>query len=119
MSTRLLHFRADRIEQSEKPELLTQHFTQSQETLNRKLVSNFLLFLTVIYTPSYDKRSTSYDILNINQAAEISGLIRFEQSKNFKLWSLVQVQSQKTSNTKLVVNFLNFSVITHTLKSDK
>jgi hypothetical protein len=46
-------------------------------------------------------------------------MIRFEQSENFKLLSLVQVQSQKTSDTKLIVNFLNFSVITHTLKSDK
>jgi hypothetical protein len=49
----------------------------------------------------------------------ISRLIRFEQSENFKLLSVVQVQSQKTSNTKLVVNFLNFPVITHTLKYDK
>jgi hypothetical protein len=69
--------------------------------------------------PLYDKRSRSYDVLNIDQTAEISGLIRFEQSENFKLLSLVQVQSQKTSNTKLVVHFLNFPVITHTLKSDK
>jgi hypothetical protein len=99
MSTRLIHFRADRIEQSEKPELLTQNPTQSQETLNRKLVANFLRFPTVIYTPSYNKWSSSYDVLNINQAAEISGLIRFVQSENFKLLSLNQAQSQKTSNT--------------------
>jgi hypothetical protein len=51
--------------------------------------------------------------LNINLAAEISGLCRFEQTENFKLLSLVQVQSQKTSNTKLIVNFLNFSAIAH------
>jgi hypothetical protein len=57
--------------------------------------------------------------LNIDRAAEISGLIRFEQSENFKLLGLVQVQSQKTSNTKLVVNFLNFPIITHMLKYDK
>jgi hypothetical protein len=31
----------------------------------------------------------------------------------------MHVQSQKTFNTKLVVNFLNFPVITHMLKSDK
>jgi hypothetical protein len=48
-----------------------------------------------------------------------SGLIRFEQSENFKLLSPLQVQSQKTSNTNLVVNFLNFPVITHMVKSDK
>jgi hypothetical protein len=77
-STRLLHFRADRIEQSEKPELLTQNPTQSQETLNRKLVYNFLFFPKVIYTPSYDKRSRSYDVLNINQAAKNFGLGQFE-----------------------------------------
>jgi hypothetical protein len=47
------------------------------------------------------------------------GLIRFEQSENSKLLSLVQIQSQKTSNTTLVVYFLNFPVITHTLKSKK
>jgi hypothetical protein len=117
--TRLLHFHADGNKQSEKPELLTQNPTQSQETLNRKLVSRFLRFPTVIYMPSYDKRSRSYDVLNINHAVEIFGLIRFVQSENFKLLSLVQVQSQKTCTTKLVVNFLNFAVITHTLKSDK
>jgi hypothetical protein len=73
----------------------------------------------VIYTPSYDKQSRSYDVLNIDQAAEISRLIRFEQSENFKILSLVQVQSQKTLNTKLLVNVLKFPFITHTLKSDK
>jgi hypothetical protein len=92
-STRLLHLCADRIEQSEKPEFLTQNLTQSQETLNRKLVANLLLFPTVIDMPSYDKRSRSYDVLNTDQAAEISGLIRFEQSENFKFLSLVQIQS--------------------------
>jgi hypothetical protein len=46
-------------------------------------------------------------------------LSRFEYSEHFSLLSLVQVQSQKTSNTKLVANFLNFLFITHTLKSDK
>jgi hypothetical protein len=49
----------------------------------------------------------------------ISGLVRFEQSENFKLLSLLQVQSQKPSNIKLVDNFLNFPFITHTLKSIK
>jgi hypothetical protein len=29
------------------------------------------------------------------------------------------MQSQETSNTNLIVNFLNFPFITHTLKSDK
>jgi hypothetical protein len=48
-----------------------------------------------------------------------SGLIRFEQSEIFKLLSLDQVQSQKTSNIKLVANFINFPVIAYTLKSDK
>jgi hypothetical protein len=73
----------------------------------------------VIYMPPYDKRPGSYDVLNIDQAAEIFALIRFEQSKNFKLLSLVQVQYQKTSNINLVANLLNFPVITHMLKSDK
>jgi hypothetical protein len=67
-SNRLLHFRADRIEQSEKPGLLTQNPTQSQETLNSKPVARFLQFLMVIYTPSYDKRSKIYEFLNISQA---------------------------------------------------
>jgi hypothetical protein len=48
-----------------------------------------------------------------------SGLIRFEQSENFELLSPVQAQSQKTSSTKIVVNFINFPFITHMLKSDK
>jgi hypothetical protein len=64
--TRLLHFRADRIEQYEKPELLTQNPTQYQEALNRKLISNSLRFPKVTYTPPYNKRSMSYDVLNID-----------------------------------------------------
>jgi hypothetical protein len=118
-STRLLHFRADRIEQSEEPGLLTQNPTQSQKSLNRKLVYRFLLFPMIISMPSYDKQSRSYDVLNIDRANEISGLIRFEQSENFKLLGLVQVQSQKTSNTKHVINFLNFPFITDTVKSNQ
>jgi hypothetical protein len=43
----------------------------------------------VIYTPLYDQRLESYDVLNIDQAAEISGLVRFEQYENFKLLGLV------------------------------
>jgi hypothetical protein len=35
-------------------------------------------------------------------------LSRFEYSEHFRLLSLVKVQSQKTSNTKLVVNFTTF-----------
>jgi hypothetical protein len=117
--TRLLLFCADRIEQSEKPGLLTPYPAQSPKTLNIKLISNFLFFPTVIYMPLYDQWFRSYDVLNIDRAAEIYELIRFKQYKNFKLLGLVQVQSQKTSNTKLVVNFLNFPFITHMLKSDK
>jgi hypothetical protein len=48
-----------------------------------------------------------------------SGLIIFQRSENFKLLSLVQVQSQKTHNTKLVANLLNFPFVTDTLKSHK
>jgi hypothetical protein len=83
MSTRLLHFCANRIEQSEKPELLTQNPTQSQENLNRKLIANFLRFPTVIYSPSYDKLSRSFDVLNI--AAEISGLADLSVLRNLRL----------------------------------
>jgi hypothetical protein len=117
-STRLLHFCADRIEQSEKSGLLTQYPAQSPKTLNKKVVDNFLFFPKVIYTPLYDQQFGSYDVLNIDRAAEISGLIRFEQSANFKLLGLVQVQCQKTFNIKLIVNFLHFTVITHTLESN-
>jgi hypothetical protein len=46
-------------------------------------------------------------------------LSRLEQSENFTLLSLVQAQSQKTSNTKLVDNFLNFPFITHTLEYNR
>jgi hypothetical protein len=95
--TRLLLFCADRIEQSEKPGLLTPYPAQSPKTLNIKLISNFLFFPTVIYMPLYNQWFRSYDVLNIDRAAEIYELIRFKQSKNFKLLGLVQVQSQKTS----------------------
>jgi hypothetical protein len=67
--TRLLHFCADRIEQSEKPGLLAQTPAQSQKTLNGKLVANFLCFPTVIYTPLYDQRYRSYDHCNLRGAA--------------------------------------------------
>jgi hypothetical protein len=60
-STRLLHFCVDRIEQSEKPRLLTQNPAQSLKTPSRKLISNLLCFSTVIYTPLYDQRFGSYD----------------------------------------------------------
>jgi hypothetical protein len=110
-STRLLHFRADRIEQSEKDELLTQNPTQSQETLNRKLIANFLHFLTVIYTPSYNKRSMSYDILNIDQAAEISGLGRFECSEKYAIVTPKPMHSQETFKNSFVDNI--FSFFTH------
>jgi hypothetical protein len=55
-STRLLHFCAYRIEQSEIPGLLTQSPAQSQKILNGKLVANFLCLPTVIYAPLYDQR---------------------------------------------------------------
>jgi hypothetical protein len=73
-STRLLHFRADGIEQSEKPELLTQNLTQSKETLNRIFLDNFLHFLMVIYTPSYDKRSRSCDVLTSTRLLKFLGI---------------------------------------------
>jgi hypothetical protein len=63
--TRLLHFCADRIEQSEKPGPFTQNPTQSQETLNSKPVASFLQFPTGNYMPSYGKQSKSYEFLNI------------------------------------------------------
>jgi hypothetical protein len=61
MLTRLLHFCADRVEQSDKPRLLTQNPAQYQKTLNEKLIDNFSCFPTVIYTPSYNQRFQSYD----------------------------------------------------------
>jgi hypothetical protein len=33
-----------------------------------RVVEHFLIFPTVIYTPRYDKRSKSYEFLNISQA---------------------------------------------------
>jgi hypothetical protein len=114
MSTRLLHFHADRIEQSEKPELLTQNPTHSLENLNRKLVANFLLFPMVIYTLSYDKRSRSYDVLNIDQAANISGLGRFECSEKSTIVTSKPMHSQETFNNSIIDNILSFSAHSHT-----
>jgi hypothetical protein len=82
---RLLHFHTDRIEQSKKPELLTQNPIKSQETLNRKLIANFVHFPKVIYTPSYDKGSRSCNVLNIDQAAEISELADLSVLRNLRL----------------------------------
>jgi hypothetical protein len=86
---------------------------ESDLELNRKYIENFLIFLTVISTSQYDKRFRSYDFL------KLTGLIRFEQFESFTLLGLVQVQYQKTCNTKLVANFLKFPVIAHMLKSNK
>jgi hypothetical protein len=110
-STRLLHFCADRIEQSVKPELLTQNNIQYQKTLNIKLVANFLHFPTVIYMTSYDKRSRSYDVLNIDQAAEISVLGRFECSEKSAIVTPKPMHSQEIFHNTIVDNILSF--LTH------
>jgi hypothetical protein len=57
-----------RFEQSEKPRLLTQNPAPSLKTLNRKLVADFLFFPMVIYTPSYDQRSESYDFWKLTRS---------------------------------------------------
>jgi hypothetical protein len=87
---------------------LTQNTTQYKETLNRKLIANFLRFPMVIYTPSYDKWSRSYDVLNIDQAAEISGLGRFECSDKFAIVTPKPVHSQESFNNNIVDNILIF-----------
>jgi hypothetical protein len=91
---------------------------ESDLDLNRKDIENFLILRTVISTPRYDKQFWRYDFWSWPGCWD-SRLIRFERSENFKLLSLVQVKSQKTCNTKLVVNFLHFPVIIRMLKSDK
>jgi hypothetical protein len=93
-----------------------QHNLQNPSIENSYLTScSFRRLFACPYTIS----GLGVNVLNIDRAAEIYELIRFKQSENFKLLGLVQVQYQKISNTKLIVNFLNFPFITHTLKSDK
>jgi hypothetical protein len=77
---------------------------ESDLIFNRKDIEKFLVFPTVIHTPWYNKWSKSYEFLNISQNAFLT---------------TEALSSQKTYNTKLVVNFLNFLVIAHMLKSDK
>jgi hypothetical protein len=91
---------------------------ESDFEFNRKDIEIFLIYPTVIITPQCNKRFRSYNFLNLTGGWD-SGLIRFERSENFKLLSLVQVQSQKTCNTKLVANFLHYPFVTRMLKSDK
>jgi hypothetical protein len=43
--------------------------TESGQDINGTIVEKFPFFPTVIYTPLYDKRSKSYEFLNISQAA--------------------------------------------------
>jgi hypothetical protein len=66
---------------------------KSDLAFNRTDIENFLIFPTVISTPRYDKRFRSYDFLKLTWLLEFV-LIKFEQSENFKLLGLVQVQSQ-------------------------
>jgi hypothetical protein len=55
---------------------------------------------------------------------KLAGLLHFcadriEQAEKLGLLTQNPAQSQKTLNSKLVANFLNFPFITQTLKSDK
>jgi hypothetical protein len=53
--------------------------------------------------------------LNIDQAAEISGLSRFEYSEKSKLLTPNQIESNKTSNNHNVDNFLRFPMHPYTI----
>jgi hypothetical protein len=53
--------------------------------LNIQDIEKFLIFPTVICTPQYDNRFRSYNVLNIDQAAEISGLADLSVLRNLRL----------------------------------
>jgi hypothetical protein len=105
--------------------------TSSQKTLNMEpfwgkydhepntiVIEDSFLFLTVIYTPRYDKQSKSYEFLNISQAV-VS--LRWQTGTTWEncILTTEALSSHKTCNTKLIVNILHFPFITHTLKCDK
>jgi hypothetical protein len=72
----------------------------------------------VIYMSSYDKWSRSYDILNIDQAAEISGLGRFECSEKSAIVTPIQLPSRWTFHTNIISNYLSFPMATYAPQSN-
>jgi hypothetical protein len=76
-------------------------------------VDQFPRFLMGIYTPRYDKRSKSYEFLNISQAD------RLEQPGKTAFLTTEISSFQTTCSSKLIANFLHFPVVTHMPESDK
>jgi hypothetical protein len=66
----------------------------------------------------YAKRFRSYEFLNISQAA-VSLCWHTEPPGKTAILTTEVLSSQKTCNTKLIVNFLHFPFVTHMLKSNK
>jgi hypothetical protein len=91
---------------------------ESDREPNIIVIEDSFLFLTVIYTSWYSKRFRSYEFLNISQTA-VSLCWQNEPPGKTVFLSTEALSSQKTCNTKLIVNFLHFPVITCMLKSDK
>jgi hypothetical protein len=78
--------------------LLTQNPAPSLKTLNRKIISNFLYFPTVIYTPSYDQRFGSYDFWNSTRSLKFCS----EQIQAF--WEFCN----HDSNSKVILGNFHF-----------
>jgi hypothetical protein len=95
-------------EQQSENSILAQTCLEFDREPNTIVIEYSFLFLIVIYTSQYGKRFMSYWFWSWpddwNSCAE----------QTWAIW-----QSQKTSNTKIKDNFLQFPIITHTLKSGK
>jgi hypothetical protein len=82
------------------------------------VIEDSSLFLTVIYMSWYSKCFRSYEILNLSQTA-VSLCWQTEPPGKTAFLTTEALSSQETCNTKLVVSFLHFPVVTRMLKSNK
>jgi hypothetical protein len=72
----------------------------------------------VIYMPQYNKRSKSYEFLNISQAV-VSLCWQTGTTWENSIFDHRDIIISENLQYKLLVNFLKFPIITHTLKSNK
>jgi hypothetical protein len=105
-------------EQQSENSILVLTCLESDWEPNTIVIDHSLLFPMIIYTNLYDQRSKRYEFLNIRWAA---ASLCWQTRAIWKTACLTTeaLSSQKTCNTKLVVNFPHFSVITRALKSDR
>jgi hypothetical protein len=85
--------------------------------LNIKDINMFLIFPMVICTPWYDKWFRSYGIL---MSTGLRKLYPGQNQVSCEIWTFTpnRMQSQETSKTNIIANFLSFPMATHVPQFD-